>query len=1493
MKKIFFLATALAGLFFAASCQQENLEPVVKGNTVTYTVQVADAVATKALGDDITAVNELVYEVYRTEAEETTTFTDVDNLLYHKTAKITNGTATIELEFVNDQNFTVLFWAQTKDNGVYNVEKLTNVTITSPDAANNVNAQAFVGRDFVRDCVSDANGKVILVRAVSQLNIATTPESLVFEPADGERGSTVVLEGSSVKVSGLATSYDVANLAAFGETATEYEYTETAVPTDVLNVNGVNYTYVAMNYVGFAPADGTSDVTVSYVINTSEGNIDNDILNVPVKPNYRTSIVGNLITSKTDYQITLHKDWYTPEEVVEYWNGSEMNAPQPSATDANVYEIEFPSELAWLAAAVNGTLPAETKAAVKADSYAGKTFVLMNDVDLNGFEWTPIGTSNNIFKGAFDGQGHTVKNLVITGNNSNVGLFGVTHDGEIKNLTVENAKVSGRLNVGVVAGQPYTSKYTNITVKGHVEVNGMAYVGAVGGKNAYADWTNITVNVDETSYVKANSVENGTAYRTYVGGVVGFNGEGGHSFTNITSNINVEGSTCDVGGLFGIAHYGNQFVNCSCSGNVTITTDEAENALEMGGIAGVWNNGGEDVVFTNCTFTGELSTPNLTEEVDFYYGGLVGNPYSATGNGKLIIDGVQYVATAAELQAALAAATGETVIKLGTNIVGDVTVVQKQGVKITIEGLENTYNGSIKVHSNSNYYADAALTIKNVNFETSAASINVIEALENGSQRYSNNITVENCTFTATGAAVNTSVAVQVKATRGVTVTGCTATDMHSLIQAQSCDTGDVKVVNCAVNGKNGVAFKQVKSATVEGTTITALAYGIRFDGNTDNYGIVVKDNNVTANQPLIVRKMTGKNNTIALEGANTLTTEADYQIVVTNDSDDKPYVKPTGTYTLTGADAYTMFPAPAMVATYEQFVAALEAGEDHIKLTADITASAILTIKNPMTLNGNGYTLTSSAGRAINIDTEGEVLVKNLTVVGQGSCQRGFNIINKPADVTLDNVNVSGTEKMWYAVYAWGATNNTLNIKNSEITGWAALAIYNPGITVNVENSHLKGINTQEFKGTHNNQYSVIALASNTPNVNINVTGGSITAQSNEGCEYEFIVGSNAGCSNSVITLDTECRFVGQLVGYVNIDPKETTLKVRSEYAEAIKSEGWVVSEPVNGLVTVSTPAAKVGATVYATFEAAAAAAKAGDTIELVDDVTLSAELTLPANVTLNGNGKQINGTIYAGGNLTFVGHTKVTSFSASYYDRVITIGEGACLEVTGGGRVSLAYGNTFNITGNVADAKTADKANIQPSLIIPAGISITGGSDATMNVTNAYVKIGDTSSKNSAANGTFTLNFNNSIAEFSKQLTFAEPTSGKNPTFNLNVTNSVLTTGTKLIAAAPNSNVKLDNSIVTIATYFRNSGKFEVVNGSVLTGSTIQFGENGGNDGELIVDASVVTINASSTGHALDGKGNGSITLTNGAEAKVTYYKGITVNADATSTFTGTEVK
>ena len=326
--------------------------------------------------------------------------------------------------------------------------------------------------------------------------------------------------------------------------------------------------------------------------------------------------------------------------------------------------------------------------AIAAEVNAGvetkRKVVLNNDIDLSQSRslvsnWTPIGTSANPFKGTFDGQGYTIKNLVIDGgSNSNIGLFGVTHDGEIKNVTVENAKVSGRLNVGVVAGTPYTSKYTNITVKGHVEVDGMAYVGGVGGKNAYANWNNITVNVDETSYVHANSVENGTAYRSYVGGVCGFNGEGGHTFSNIYSNIDVKGSTIDAGGLFGIAHYGNSFVNCVCEGDVLLyAAPEASDAEECGGIAGVWHNQtGYQVTLTNCSYTGTVKATNEAGEVYFEGNKLVGAAYSATGTGKLVVDGLTAISTA---DAAKAVATLNSLMGAGESVLlgGDLYVASE------------------------------------------------------------------------------------------------------------------------------------------------------------------------------------------------------------------------------------------------------------------------------------------------------------------------------------------------------------------------------------------------------------------------------------------------------------------------------------------------------------------------------------------------------------------------------------------------------------------------------------------------------------------------------------------------------------------------------------------------------------------------------------------------------------------------------------------------
>lgn len=363
-----------------------------------------------------------------------------------------------------------------------------------------------------------------------------------------------------------------------------------------------------------------------------------------------------------------------------------------AGTAEDPYKIADYAQLIWFAEDVNA-----------GNNYQGKFVQLTADIDLKSEPWTPI----TQFNGTFNGNDKTISNLVVNPNGerkSNQGFFGRTDNGEIKNLTINNATVKGRLAVGVVAGTPYTSKYTNIKVTGNVVVEGFSYVGGVGGRNAYASWTDITVAVNEGSYVKATSTEydpsssyadeNGNVeYRTYVGGVIGFIGEGGHTFKNISSNIKVIGDVMDIGGIFGILHYDNNVENVTFTGSV----EAPAGAKEVGAIAGVWHNQkGTAVEISGITSTGTVTVGGTTGE-----GAIVGGAYNASNvtpgtSGSLKIDGEEAWLSVAKIgdttyrtvaDALAAANDGETVTLLWAE--GDPAIAMNGAVfgkNVTIAG---------------------------------------------------------------------------------------------------------------------------------------------------------------------------------------------------------------------------------------------------------------------------------------------------------------------------------------------------------------------------------------------------------------------------------------------------------------------------------------------------------------------------------------------------------------------------------------------------------------------------------------------------------------------------------------------------------------------------------------------------------------------------------------------------------------------------------------
>ena len=644
MKKLLLGMLAIVAMI-ATSCQQEvDLGVGSVGETATVSINVGTP--TRSYSDGTTATV-LQYAVYDANGNE---LTDLTKSLANEKAETINGSTIVKLQLVTGNKYSVIFWAAAP-NAPYSVD-FANKTMTVTDytttaVSNDENRDAFY--KYHTFTVQGAQTETIeLKRPFAQLNIGTDDYVAAAKAGYVPTQSTVTVKNIYKELNLWDGTVDVSQPVTFATADIKKNNVTETFPV-------AGYDYLAMNYLLVSADQENIEVEFTCTDGTTEKK--RTVGSVPVQRNHRTNLYGSLLTSDVTVNVEIVPEYETPDNLVYVWDGSEVSEPQVSAENSNIYVIEVASELAWLAGAVNGTLDDEHTRSVAARDFAGKTFRLTKDVDLGGKEWTPIGSTGKIFKGTFDGQGHVVKNLVITGNKGNVGLFGVTHDGEIKNLVVENAKVSGRTNVGVVAGQPYTSKYTNIIVRGHVEVNGLAYVGGVGGKNAYANWTNITVNVDEASYVNANSVENGTAYRTYVGGVIGFIGEGGHTFKNISSNIKVIGSTCDIGGITGIAHYNNTFVNCFSSGDVTQTSYEGDN-LEIGGIAGVWHNeNNTTVTLDKCVYTGTLKVNGYTGSLDEYV--LTGSKYSTSGTGTLNI--ISYTKASNETEIRNALSTKENV----------------------------------------------------------------------------------------------------------------------------------------------------------------------------------------------------------------------------------------------------------------------------------------------------------------------------------------------------------------------------------------------------------------------------------------------------------------------------------------------------------------------------------------------------------------------------------------------------------------------------------------------------------------------------------------------------------------------------------------------------------------------------------------------------------------------------------------------------------------
>ncbi|WP_338634145.1 Heme/hemopexin-binding protein precursor [Sporomusa ovata DSM 2662] len=240
-------------------------------------------------------------------------------------------------------------------------------------------------------------------------------------------------------------------------------------------------------------------------------------------------------------------------------------------------------------------------------------YVLGSNLTASG-TFTSIGTSTSAFTGTFDGLGHTVSNLTISGSSDYTGLFACS-SGTISNLGLVGVNVSGGSYVGTLigysSGGATTSCYSTGTVSGTANVGGLiGYVNAGTVSDCHSEAV-VTATAD-------------TDNNSNAGGLIGKN-KGTVTNSYSTGAVTANGSY--IGGLIG--YNAGAVTDCYATGDVTLTNSgTAGTAYCVGGLIG-YNNGG---AITDCYTTGDVTAKNYYYEYESYAyaGGLVG--YNNGGN---------------------------------------------------------------------------------------------------------------------------------------------------------------------------------------------------------------------------------------------------------------------------------------------------------------------------------------------------------------------------------------------------------------------------------------------------------------------------------------------------------------------------------------------------------------------------------------------------------------------------------------------------------------------------------------------------------------------------------------------------------------------------------------------------------------------------------------------------------------------------------------------
>ena len=795
-KKLFLGMFAAAGMLFATSCSNDELDVVQSGNEaqVTFSLAAEGGIATRAISDG-TGAKKLVYAVYNASGEliETIANTDVNGQIVDNSAFDNGLTENVTITLAKGQQYTVAFWAQNPNCTAYTTTDLKNVTIDYAGLNNDETRDAFFKAETFT-VTGNTEIDVVLKRPFAQINVGVYQTDW-----DAAKASGIEIEKSKVTIENAATSINLLTGQVGGEQTVEYGFDiipAQFVTPETLNVDldkdgtKENYVYLSMSYIlandettGYAKT-ALEDLDFTFApISGNNINFSEGLNAVPVQRNWRTNIIGKILTGDVTFNITID-----PIYDGEYNNGE--------AQPVNINGVYY----ATIQDAVNN----------------------VNDGDVIK---VATGTYTEVVKVA------SGKNFTLEAAGPNVVIAALDHQ---SNGTPSTVKVKGiTFDNSITLAGWFTGTAQNIA----------PCVGAWGGNLTFEDCTFIVAGTSgrETGVMTWWTTENNVMSLSFNNCT--FEGQNDHANARamqIYGYVNMEVSNCtfNTNKDYTLKYVANEGNIATFSNNIV---NNSENFVELGSsaypgsnyTANIINNTLGNGVNTHIIANNENQNVNLNGNVSVIAEGVVkdanGNYIASSNEGitNAISDGATTINLIQGNYVIPSSAQGKTLTIIGTGTPEDVKVaVTKVGsggenCDYGLDGSTVTFE-SITITTNSSTYIGYARcngTYKN--------------CVINGTYTLYGDSKFERCTFNVSGDVYN----IWTWGAKNMEFDRCTfnSDGKALLLYQEGTNTVNLTVKSCIFNDNGGLTSKKAAIEIGDAPYGATSTYNVTVSGTTVN----------------------------------------------------------------------------------------------------------------------------------------------------------------------------------------------------------------------------------------------------------------------------------------------------------------------------------------------------------------------------------------------------------------------------------------------------------------------------------------------------------------------------------------------------------------------------------------------------------------------------------------------------------------------------------